>query len=200
MAFQYASEAEYMAIMRLKEQQRQNIKAHLERERSEQYKRMNQLQVITERSHEDSSCHESLLIQSIQPDENKSLVSSIARSEKSQRLIDRHLSRKSRKRNKSGNRGLRKLPKEGGPTNSLTSVSCSSASMSFDRDQLQTNLFPSTEAANNAQPHPEQYQQQQQPAEYQQTIIDNVALSRPEGSDISQLSHQNSSSLEETYS
>eukprot|EP00354_Favella_ehrenbergii_P009090 CAMPEP_0170468402 /NCGR_PEP_ID=MMETSP0123-20130129/11600_1 /TAXON_ID=182087 /ORGANISM="Favella ehrenbergii, Strain Fehren 1" /LENGTH=63 /DNA_ID=CAMNT_0010734971 /DNA_START=593 /DNA_END=784 /DNA_ORIENTATION=- len=61
--------------MRLKEQQRQNMKARLERDRNDHYKRM-QLQTITEQSNEESS-HDSLLMQSLMPDEhNKSIATS----------------------------------------------------------------------------------------------------------------------------
>ena len=68
------------------EQQRQDMKARLERERSEHYKRMH-LQTITERSNEESAAHDSLLMQSLMPEEqhNRSLASSRAVSEKSRK-------------------------------------------------------------------------------------------------------------------
>ena len=65
---QYASEEEYMAIQRLKEQQRINMKALIERERferNEQERRFGHLHSIIERSNESSS-QGSLLMQSLE--------------------------------------------------------------------------------------------------------------------------------------
>ena len=137
---QYASEEEYMAIIRLKEQQRQEMKARLERERYDHQKRL-QLQTIAEHSNEESS-HDSLLMQSLMPeDHNRSRASSRTASEKARK------EKKEKKRGRDrGSRSSKKVPKEG-PTNSLTSASNTSHSMSFDRDGGQNTSGASAESA-----------------------------------------------------
>ena len=125
-----------MDAMKLKEQQRINMKAIMEREtaeRTEQQKRFASLHPIYERSHESSSQHDSLLMQSLQVDngshvqreynmlmnknqENKFSDNSSTRSTKSYDRREKKSSSKKTKRKKEG------------PTHSFES----SSSMSFD--------------------------------------------------------------------